>query len=62
MTCTIAAWIAVLILLPFLIILRLSMSPRQKARYYVLDRGWSQRKTSRFLGISRYAVRCAVST
>jgi hypothetical protein len=59
MTCTIA-WATVLLLLPIIVIWRLSMSPKQKARYYVKDLGWSQRKTARFLGISRHAVRCAL--
>lgn len=59
LTC-IAATLLVILLLPILIVWRLSMSQQQKVRYYVKDLGWSQRKTAKFLGISRHAVRCAV--
>jgi len=55
-----AATLAALILLPVLILWRLTMTPQQKARYYVRQQGWSQRKTAQFLGISRYAVRRAL--
>jgi hypothetical protein len=61
MTATLLASLLALLLLPALIIWRLSMSPQQKARYYVRQRGWSQRKTAQFLGIRRYAVRVAVA-
>jgi hypothetical protein len=61
MTTTLLASLLALLLLPLLIIWRLSMSPQQKARYYVRQRGWSQRKTAQFLGISRHAVRVAVA-
>ena len=60
MTFTCLAWAAVLLLLPLIVLWRLSLSPQQKARYYVRQRGWSQRKTAQFLGISRHAVRCAL--
>ena len=59
-TC-IAAWAVVLLLLPLIALWRLTMTPQQKARYYVRQLGWSQRKTAQFLGISRHAVRCALS-
>jgi hypothetical protein len=62
MTSTILLWALALLILPLLILWRLSMSPQQKARYYVNRIGWSQRKTARFLGISRHAVRCALSS
>jgi ABC-type spermidine/putrescine transport system permease subunit II len=61
MTTTLLATLLALLLLPLLIIWRLSMSPQQKARYYVRQRGWSQRKTAQFLRISRHAVRVAVA-
>jgi hypothetical protein len=62
---TITSLLALLLaalLLPLLILWRLTMTPQQKARYYVRQRGWSQRKTAQFLKISRHAVRCALSS
>jgi hypothetical protein len=59
-TCLLATVLAVLSI-PFLLIWRLTLTPQQKARYCVRQRGWSQRKTAQFLGISRHAVRCALS-
>jgi DNA invertase Pin-like site-specific DNA recombinase len=56
MTCTIAAWAAILILLPILIILWATESRQQRCRR-LRSYGWSQSKIALHLGVSRSTVR-----
>ena len=58
-TC-IAAWAAVLLLLPIVILLWVTESQEQRIRRWH-RRGQSQRAIARRLGVSRYRVRKAVA-
>ena len=61
MTCTIAAWIVILILLPILILLWATESRKQRCRR-LRSYGWSQQRIADHLGTSRTTVRRELAT
>jgi len=61
-TACLFVWAAVLLTLPIAVVWHLSRSTEQKARYYVHQRGMSQRSAAQLLGVTRYRVAKAVRT
>lgn len=60
-TVCIAAWIAVLLLLPLILLSRLVETQPERIRRLHRQRGWSQRRIAAALGITRHRVRVALA-